>query len=492
MKLFWFTLLLCFEVGGSTWYVATNGTAGGSGAVADPLTLVKALSSTSPVIAGDTVYLRSGSYNGSFSSYLNGTISSPIIVRSHPGESAVITATTSGGVGITVNGSNSWFMDLRINNSTTNRFLDRGAGFYILGPNTKVIHCVIHDTGTGIGAWTEAPDTELVGNIIYFNGYQDVDPDRGHGHGIYMQNLTGTKLVRNNIIFNQFSKGIQAYGNEGFLRHMIVSNNIVFNNGGANRAKDAEDNYLFGGNQSAIDITCVSNVSYCWSTGGTINRFGYANGGPGCLNDGLLVANNYFAGGGANWIGWWTNAIVTNNIFKNNQSTFHYRTDGIDVGTIDWNRNTYYSGGSWTVNETNIYNFTQWKVATGFDANSTQVSESTRPTPVIHIFHDPYTANLGQISIINWASNDVAAVDFSSVLLTGQAYTLRNAQDYYGVTVLSGTYAGGTVNVPMTNLSYTLPLGVTNIPPISSPVFNAFVLQGYQTATIGTLNVRGN
>jgi hypothetical protein len=368
-------------------------------------------------------------------------------------------------------------MNLEVLNSNTNRIPDRGHGFYILGPNTKIIHCVIHDTGNGIGAWQEAPDTELTGNIIYYNGYQDVAPDRGHGHGIYTQNLTGRKTIRNNIIFSQFGKGIQAYAASGPLFHFDAYHNIVFNNGGSSRTTEPDDNLLFGGYTSAQDVNVLSNVSHSFSGGGVENRFGYAFDSISNGNNGLLVSGNYFSGGGADWVAWWTNAIVTNNIFKNDQSSLTYRTDGITVQTVVFNYNTYYSGGAWVVNETNIYNFSQWKSATGFDSNSTKSSEASAPSTVVYIFQDPYTSGLAQISIFNWSTQNVVSVDFSSVLSVGQNYVLRNAQDYFGSPVLSGTYVGGSVGVPMTNLSYTLPLGVTNIPPQSWPSFNAFVVE---------------
>lgn len=493
-------LAAALPCGAATWIVSPTGTSGGAGTVEDPLSLSKAIGQTSPAGPGDIIQLRGNSigYTGAVSCYLTGAVAQPITITNYPSERALLVGTNiSAHVFTVVEGSsNVWIRGLHIINANTNRVPERGHGIYILGPGTKVLHCIIHDTGNGIGAWSQAPDTELAGNIIYFNGYQDVSPDRGHGHGIYMQNLTGAKLVRNNIIFNQFGKGIQAYAQDGDLRHMIVSNNICFNNGGASRDLEPDDNILVGGSQPAIDIKVINNIAFTSLSGGINIRFGYNNMGSDRINDALVFANNYVARGGANYFQWWTNAIVTNNVFKNNQASLVFKDDGTAKEVYDWNRNYYYSGGSWVVNVTNTYSFSQWKLATGFDANSTQASEASAPATVVHVFADPYISGRAQISIINWASNDVVAVDFSSVLSVGQSYTLKNAQYYFGSAVLTGTYAGGTVNVPMTNLTATLPLGVTNIPPTSWPVMNAFVLtgdaipSGVVTANIGTLNLR--
>ncbi len=57
----------------------------------------------------------------------------------------------------------------------------------------------------------------------------------------------------------------------------------------------------------------------------------------------------------------------------------------------------------------------------------------------------------------------------------GSSYEIRNAQDYFATPVLTGTYAGGTLALPMSGLSVETPVGVA-APPATGPEFNAFVL----------------
>ena len=74
------------------WYVTANGSDSGAGTQASPLSLTKALSSSSPARAGDTIWLRGGTYNSSYTSNLNGTASAPIVVRAYQGERVVLDA----------------------------------------------------------------------------------------------------------------------------------------------------------------------------------------------------------------------------------------------------------------------------------------------------------------------------------------------------------------------------------------------------------------
>src|SRR6185436_10379250 len=136
-------------------------------------------------------------YRGPFTSILVGSASTPVIVRQYPGERAVIDGSPSLSPPLTVYGSYVWFWGLEVMNSDPQRVsvqtgsaptdLKRGIGLWVEAPHSKFINMVVHDTAQGFGFWTPASDTEIYGSIIYSNGWDA--PDRGHGHGIYVQNL---------------------------------------------------------------------------------------------------------------------------------------------------------------------------------------------------------------------------------------------------------------------------------------------------------------
>jgi hypothetical protein len=68
-------------------------------------------------------------------------------------------------------------------------------------------------------------------------------------------------------------------------------------------------------------------------------------------------------------------------------------------------------------------------------------------------------------------------VDVSGILQVGDRYVVQTVQDFYGTPVASGTYSGGTLELPLaavvppTPIGQPAPLGVT-----TGPTFNVFVL----------------
>jgi hypothetical protein len=212
--------------GQSSFYVSPSGSAGGDGSLQNPWDLATALSHPSAVKPGDTIWLRGGLYSGKFVSSLTGTIEQPIYVRQNPGERATIDSGSSGGAALMINGSDTWFWGFEIMSSNPNRnnpspgsvILDRAAGVVTLGPRTKLINLVVHDTAEGVDWWTPSVDSELYGSLIYYNGW--TAPDRPHGHGVYSQNLDGVKNMEDNIVHSQFGMGAHIYGSSNaYVKH---------------------------------------------------------------------------------------------------------------------------------------------------------------------------------------------------------------------------------------------------------------------------------
>ncbi len=256
-------------------YVAHNASGSGNGSFGNPWKLQTALNHPGAVHAGDTIWLRGGTYTGTYTSFLNGTSGSPIVVRQYPGERAIIDGGNSGGIQIfTVQGNHTWFWGFEIMSSDPNRLstqvsswpsdIGRGAGFGVLqqagiGVGTKFINLIVHDT-RGSGLTTEALDSEIYGCVIYYNGWQA--PDRGHGHAIYVQNQTGTKKIVDNIMFQQFSHGFHAYGGtSAYLDNLHVEGNTLFNNGNLATTGNAR-NLLLGGDRVAQNPKVLNNYLY--------------------------------------------------------------------------------------------------------------------------------------------------------------------------------------------------------------------------------------
>jgi len=224
----------------SVYFIAPWGTPLGDGTSDRPLELATMLSSRSSVNPGDTLILLGGTYHGEFVSTLAGAENNPIIIRQAPGARATIDGT------LTVQGEWATYWGLEVTNSSRDRSKPRPTGVNVVGPHTKFINMIVHGGGNGFGFWTPAVDSEIYGCIIFDNGWQGPDPDRGHGHGIYTQNETGTKRIVDSIIFNGFGFGIHAYTEGGSLKGFHREGNTVFNSGSATRRNHRYDNILVG------------------------------------------------------------------------------------------------------------------------------------------------------------------------------------------------------------------------------------------------------
>jgi len=247
-------------------FASPTGLSTASGTQDDPLDLVTALSSSSVVQPGETLWLMEGTYSGSFTSDLSGTSSLPISVKSLSGKRVIIDGNgASGSSALSINGEWTNYYGLEVMSSAlTHTSAETGSnpsdlvttsGVTVTGPNTKVINFIVHDNvGGGMNSWSNAPDSELYGNIIYNNGW--TAPDRGHGHAIYAQNSTGTKKLTNNIIFFGFGTGIHVYTEGGQINNFDVQHNTWFMTGASDpRSSQKKDNCLIGGYQPVVNLT---------------------------------------------------------------------------------------------------------------------------------------------------------------------------------------------------------------------------------------------
>ncbi len=389
--------LLVVEADGADFFVAPNPGSGGNGSTERPWRLAFALSHPPEVKPGDTIWLRGGVYSGSFVSFLAGTPANPVVVRAYPGERVTLDGGTSvGSVVLTVSGRYAWYWGLEVTSSDSDKTSasddnwpdDIGPGYGIAAgtessTGLRFINLVVHDTAMGIAAMSAWSDTEIYGCLIYYNGWNALSGSKGHG--IYAQNETGTKKIVENLIFQQFSHGVHAYTEDGYLDNIWVEGNILFANGVVSGYEGR--NLLLGGSQVAQNPTVRSNMLY---------------------NGPDRPASSFDIG----YLAGCTNPTIVDNYIVDNSYVVNCK------------------GG----------------VRTGNSRRS------------------------------------AVAVDLSGVLSVGAHFEIRNAQDFFATPVLSGTYSGGEVALPMTGLTVATPNGVP--PPLSTgPEFNAFVVLTKTDAT---------
>ncbi len=424
------------------YYASPSGSRYGTGAMSNPWDLTTALSHPSAVRGGDTIWLRGGTYSGSFESRLNGSASAPIYVRQYPGERATIDGAVSQLNTLRIAGANTWYWGFEVTNSSTrNRYTAtsdfeyRTKGILISGRGIKLINMIINNVGdAGVGAFIAAQDTELYGNLIYFAGY--TDPNRNHGEGLYLQNQTGTKRVIDNMIFANFDAGVHLYGSSNtYLNNMVFEGNTIFSNGIVG-GQQAGWGLVLGGGTIATNVTIDQNYFY--------NPRGYSRSsnikpsyGQGTSN--LRLTNNY--SGGPTALGMDAparNLTATGNTF---------------IGAIK-----------------NISGLVMSAVTNTLIAN---------PPAPNRVFVRPnrYDTNKAYVTVFNWSLASTVQADLSSILRSGDTYEIINVQNYFGGPLVRATYTGGQISIPMTSSVVAQPVAPLRVYTSTMPEFGAFEIR---------------
>ncbi|HEY9426848.1 MAG TPA: hypothetical protein VIR34_06815 [Gemmatimonadaceae bacterium] len=370
--------------GARSFFASPSGTTRSAGTIADPWDLPTALSGAGGRIQpGDTLWLLGGTYSGRFTSTLAGAEDAPIIVRQYFDERA----TVDGSIG--VNGRYTWYWGFEVANTNTGSRDVMGIDSHC--PGCRFINLVVHDhSGNGLGMWSEGPDQEAYGNIIYNNGFHGHTADHS-AHGIYGQNRTGTQRILDNILFNQFGYGVHVYGSDkAALNNYIIERNTSFNNGvGEQFGMSGGMDYQVGGKSPLRNLVFTNNNSYRNSSlrGEHTARLGY-DWGP--INYDGTVTDNYFVG---------------------------------ELLIVKW---------------------------ASLNAARNVVIDGSVPTQSRVLVHpNRYEPGRANVIVYNWAEQSGVEVDLSDVLEPGRRYEVRDVQDFYGPPVITGTYAGGSVTIPI-------------------------------------------
>lgn len=447
---------------GTSYYVATNGSSSGDGSSSKPWDLQTALKHPAKVKPGDTIWVKGGTYKGNFTSSLKGGTNAPITVRAVVGERVTLDGKIESEPVLKLADAfwvNFWGLELTHSNTVRSIKTDSsggakpgsGEGFRIAGTthHLKFINMIIHDnSGMGGAWWIDDSDSELYGSLIYFNGVNQLD------HGVYTQNQNGSKRLVDNIIFANASHGIHAYGSsKTYLNNYYVEGNISFINGiiGYNTSKKTwghqNRNILVGGGVVAQNPTVIGNYTYFPKTSGQGLNVGYS---AGSKNPKIL--DNYIMGGG----------------FES----------GTPVSGLTMTGNTFFVSS-----------------VTGTSKTSANTWLSAKPTGVkVVVRPNKYEAGRANIAIYNWDKKSTVSISSSQLsgvgLNNGDTYELRNVLNYFG-DVLTGTYNGSSITVPMTGRSVARPVGLSFTPETTFPEFGAFVLlkKGGGTATVAPTRV---
>jgi hypothetical protein len=235
---------------------------------------------------GDRILLKAGTYTGDFTCALDGG-EAGIIVMAYPGERAIIDGSlVVGGTNITWQNVeicySGWVSRETVTAGSAPPDIPTGKKLAMGGTGNKLINCIIHDTA-GPTNFADAIGAEVYGCLFYHHGWSG--PDRGHGHGLYIQNNTPAKLIKDCIIFDNFGWGIHIYTENGLIHNITLEGNTCFKAGSL--FDTAYNPILYGGGVVAENPILRANMTY-----GAGNNLGYA---AGCTH--AVLENNYFPNG---------------------------------------------------------------------------------------------------------------------------------------------------------------------------------------------------
>lgn len=491
----------------ATYYVATNGSDLNAGTESSPWSLAHAMSSGNTTLqGGDTVLIQPGQYteSGTFTCSKSGTSTAPIVYRAATNERPIFD------LRFRANGDDCWFIglefaflqsDARVTTTPGSDPPDiprENASVLPSGDRVRFIQCIMRDLGDGLFAASTAVDLRVEECYVYNNGW--LGPDRGHGHGIYLQNGAngGRKIARNNAVWASYAHGIHIYGsNAAQLKDIDLLGNAVFW-AGAPAGEDNNALLWYGASTGNLGYGVVRGNSFLTRLG-TSTALSLGSGSP--LHEDMEITSNRFSA--QLRINRGTGMTFTDNLIA---PLGAMGASGVTIGvtrgtetyanfaTFDFNR--YYKQTGDTrpyfarATESAIdYSLAAWNTATGYDANGTATTNAIgAPTePEVVYVPSRYTLGRGHIHAWNFDGASTVSVDVGRIVPNGFPYAIYHVFDYVtnGQPLVKGIADGTLVTLPMDARTPPTPFGGNPLPQMDN-TFGVFVVTPRPRWTITT------
>lgn len=343
----------------ANYYVATTGNDTNAGTEAAPFKTIQKAANI--VNAGDTVYIRGGTYNGLVLVTKSGTAGNPITFTNYAGETPVLDATgkTSAdywnGV-FTIRGtatsktSHVRVSGLKIQNNTANNGF--GISCYYCADseirnnktyNTRISGIVVgygdrvvvdgndiekaNNTGEqeNLSILRESSFVTVTNNVVHDNGN-----DSGGGEGIDIKQGSHDVLVQGNTVYNNTKVGIYVESWDKLTYNIVVDRNKIYSIGKSGVALGSEcggplrnvtisNNLIYNNTRHGVNVGIWGDLfGQCGSPAPT----------PGNIN-GVKIVNNTIVGNGQNGINYtrdtglpvhpeFGNIYIANNLIHDN------------------------------------------------------------------------------------------------------------------------------------------------------------------------------
>ena len=332
--------LMAFAMGGianaATYYVATNGNDNNPGTEAEPwLTITKAANT---LVAGDTVYIKAGSYAEIVRPQNSGTEGNYITYSAYPGDTAIVdldtVRTTFWDAGFLISGK-SYIKVIGMQVKNVEK-----SGFGLLA-NQGCDHIIFQDNYTyntynsGIAIWDYSHDIVIDGNEVELacnDGYQEcistdhsynIEVTNNHvhhsgpgskgGEGIDIKNGSHDVLVEGNYVHDINRIGIYVDSYEAHTYNVYVNNNVIHDCIHYGICIASEKGYMLE------NIHFTNNQSYHNKHHGFC--VGDWDNGAHPMNDIYVVNNTFYNNGWEDWgagIRIMNPADMTNMVYRNN------------------------------------------------------------------------------------------------------------------------------------------------------------------------------
>lgn len=496
----------------NSFYVSTTGLPTNTGSITNPWSLAHALSHPSAVMAGDTIWLKGGDYIGEFTSNLNGMANAYIYVRNYNKERVKLIhpCNAQNSQTLLINGSYTAYWGLEITSNCSNRVklstldLANDTSFHKIsainintGHHIKMINLVIHNINwVGIGLWRSSVGSEVYGCLIFNNGSQD--GLRGHGHGIYTQNIAGvenTKYITNNFIFNNFGVGSSIYSSTnpagGTISDYTIKDNVFFNAAAiADSIIQTAGNYNFligSGYHPAQRIFIQDNIFYRDIKGKSI-KLGY---GTNVVDSNMVFSGNLVYGGKTSSYPpilmrkWQIVDFINNTIISPESKAITWESGTFDqalVSSYNWDNNNYY-------NSTTIGSYTNslWQSTCLNDINSV-FSPNQFPAGSIKIVQNTYEPKKLYVSVLNWEAFNTVSLNLDAYIAANSNVKIYDIQNIFGSPVVSSTYTTGGISVPLNLTQVNTLLGTSPVPvKHTTPKLGTFIVE-FETANTSSIS----
>lgn len=396
----------------------------------------------SAISPGDTVILSQGDYTGPFTANLHGLDGLPVVIKPANGARVkIIDGLTLSGQYTEIRGLEfSANYETRISEQVSSNPTDTPplGGVVISGNGNSLINNVIHNVrDNGVADYQSNQMGIIYGNIIINNGWSG--PDRGHGHGIYSQNNGNNKVIKNNIIMQNYSTGVKLYGEEGLFDNYSILGNISFENG-------------------SLYIPSAESIHHNWDILiGSAQRIGEHY-----IIDGNVTFNRTVIreGDGTIMIGWinpLNDMILTGNYFIGIESV---RSDGAPTNS--------------TI-ESNVF---VGAVSEEIPRNGNTVLDWPNIGDCVIVTANEYDDRRAHVAIYNQSELDTVQVDLSSVLVglsAGSSIKAMNIQDYFGDVQTLVLDESNTIAINMTGRTVETPKAWI-APETTFPKFGVFLI----------------